>query len=103
MPQSYQLAQTFAPAPDFDERLAALDLSVLRLCSCTGITASTYGRMQRLRTVSRKTAQRIASGFALAHGGINPQTAFSVLFIPLPRVVMDSNPCGRTFHRRNDP
>jgi hypothetical protein len=103
MAQPYELARTFAPAADFDEQLAKLNLDGTYLCTCVGISTSTYTRMQRMRTVSRKTAQRIARGFALVHGRINPNKAFEMLFTARPRVVMDPNPCGRTYHRRKDP
>lgn len=103
MARPYQLAQTFELAPDFDERLAALGLTTLQLCKCVGLTASTCLRLQRLRSVSRKTALLIASGFALAHGAMHPHTALRSLFVARPRVVMEPNPCGRTYRRRDTP
>jgi hypothetical protein len=100
MPQPYQLAQTFAPNPDFDYQLAILDLDVTHLCTCSGVPPSTYVRMRRLRSASRRTAQRIAYGFALAHGSLNPNIAFGMLFTARPRVVMESHSCGH--HRRRN-
>ncbi|MDZ4721434.1 MAG: hypothetical protein SH847_23475 [Roseiflexaceae bacterium] len=102
MPQPYQLAQTFAPTSDFDQQLATLNLDATHLCTCSGVPPSTYIRMRRLRSASRRTAQRIAYGFALAHGAMKPKIAFGMLFTANPRVVMESNSCGR-HHRRNDP
>jgi hypothetical protein len=103
MAKPYELAQTFAPTEDFNEQLATLNLDVTYLCTSLGISTSTYVRMQRMRTVSRKTAQRIAHGFALAHGRINPNKAFGMLFTARPRVVMEPNPCGSNYRRRKDP
>jgi hypothetical protein len=104
MSQPYQLARTYAPHPEFERHLSDLSLDPDQLCRSSGIHPSTYVRMQRLRTASRKTAERLACGFALAHGQIHPRTAFAMLFSPRPRVMMEPAPGDRgVFQRRRAP
>ncbi|GAB4109525.1 MAG: hypothetical protein Fur005_18830 [Roseiflexaceae bacterium] len=103
MPQSYQLAQTYAPVDDFEQQLAALDLSPDQFCQAIGIARITYDRICRNRVASRQTAILVAAGFALAHGSISPVAAMQRLFVPRPRVVMeevDVQNGQRRFRRR---
>ena len=102
MSQSYHLAQTYAPTPDFESCLAGLDVDAEQLCRCAGVHLTTYKRMRKLRTASRTTAKRIACGVALVHGAMHPQVAFGLLFRPNPRVVMERRTGAASFRRRSD-
>lgn len=100
MLQPYQLAQTYAPSPDFDQHLSTLPVEPTILCKGSGVPVRTFERMRRAGRTSRKTAQRIAAGFALVHGSMSPPAAFHLLFRPLPRAIMEPVPETRTHRRR---
>jgi hypothetical protein len=55
--------------------------------------------MLRLRTASRRTAERVACFYALAHGRVGRQAAFALLFVPNPPALMEHDN-GVRQHRR---
>lgn len=98
----YRLAQTYAPTEEFARYMAVLPIEAAQFCKCIGIHPSTFERIQRQRTTSRKTAERVATGFAMIHGSIQPRQAFALLFTPREHVFMDANDDGKGFRRRRD-
>ncbi len=102
MAQSYRLSQTYAPTEEFDQYMAALQIDMDQFCYGIGIHPSTLERIQRLRTTSRKTAQRVSYGFAIIHGAIQPQQAFTLLFTPRAPKFMDLCAISNVFRRRRD-
>ncbi len=100
MLQPYQLAQTYAPTPHFDQHLSTLPVDVFRFCKGSGVPFRTFERIRRAGRTSRKTARRIAAGYALVHGSISPSAAFHLLFVPLPRAIMEPVPETHTHRRR---
>jgi hypothetical protein len=102
MAHPYSLAQTYAPSVDLEMCMAQLAIDPPEFCHLVGIHPSTYERMLRYHTVSRRTAERIAYGFALLHGGISPRAAFTRLFVPRPQVIMEPDDEGNKYRRRRD-
>lgn len=99
MGTTYLLARSYAPNPDFAERIQSMSPDAEAFCRAAGIPASTYLRMLRTGSVSRRTAQRLACYYALADGRVAPKQAFEMLFCPLPQVMMQvSTETGR-YHR----
>ncbi|MDW8213091.1 MAG: hypothetical protein RMJ55_06020 [Roseiflexaceae bacterium] len=100
MPHPYELAQTYAPRPDFEERIAAIAPTPGEFCRLTGLPYATYMRILRLGRTSKRTALRIARVYALANDQITIREALDLLFVPRPRVVMEPVPGTNRFRRR---
>lgn len=102
MPQPYELAQTYAPRPDFAERIAAIAPTPGEFCRLTGLPYATYMRILRVGRTSKRTALRIARIYALANDQVTIREALDLLFMPRPRVVMEPIPGTNRFRRRVD-
>lgn len=102
MPHPYELAQTYAPRPDFAERIAVIAPTPGEFCRLTGLPYATYMRILRLGRTSKRTALRIARIYALANDRITVREALDLLFVPRPRVVMEPIPGTNRFRRRVD-
>jgi hypothetical protein len=102
MPHPYELAQTYAPRPDFAERIAAVAPTPGEFCRLTGLPYATYMRILRVGRTSKRTALRIARIYALAHDQITIREALDLLFCPRPRVIMEPIPGTNRFRRRVD-
>lgn len=100
MPHPYELAQTYAPRPDFEERIAAIASTPGEFCRRTGLPYATYMRILRMGRTSKRTALRIARIYALVNDQITIQEALALLFMPRPRVVMEPIPGTNRFRRR---
>jgi hypothetical protein len=100
MPHSYELAQTYAPRPDFEARIAAIAPTPGEFCRLTGLPYATYMRILRVGRTSKRTALRIARIYALVNDQITIREALDLLFLPCPRVVMEPIPGTNRFRRR---
>ena len=103
MPTSYVLARTYAPASDFAERVSRMSPDAEAFCRAAGIPASTYTRMLRTGSASRRTAQRLACYYALIDGRVAPKVAFDMLFCPRPQVVMQMSAENGRYYRSSRP
>ncbi|MGB9754602.1 MAG: hypothetical protein C0183_22215 [Roseiflexus castenholzii] len=102
MPHPYELAQTYAPRPEFAERIATIAPKPGEFCRLTGLPYATYMRILRVGRTSKRTALRIARVYALANAQITIREALDLLFVPRPRVVMEPIPGTNRFRRRAD-
>jgi hypothetical protein len=99
MAHSYRLAQTYAPRPQFAEHLNCLQIDLSDFCYAIGIHPSTLDRLQIHGSTSRRTAERIAYGFAFMQGRMQPRQAFELLFVAREQVVMEYDESGRNRRR----
>jgi hypothetical protein len=99
MAHSYRLAQTYAPSPQFTEQMSCIQIDLADFCHAIGIHPSTLDRLQSHGSTSRRTAERIAYGFALLHGRMQPRQAFEILFVAREQVVMEYDEQGRNRRR----
>ena len=102
MPYPYELAQTYAPRPDFAERIATIASTPGEFCRLAGLPYATYMRVLRTKRTSKRTALRIARVYALAHDQLTIREALNTLFEPRPRVVMEPIPGTNRYRRRPD-
>ncbi|MFQ3633750.1 hypothetical protein [Roseiflexus sp.] len=102
MPHPYELAQTYAPRPDFEARIAAIAPTPGEFCRLTGLPYATYMRVLRVGRTSKRTALRIAKIYALVNDQVTIREALDLLFMPRPRVVMEPIPGTNRFRRRAD-
>ncbi|ABQ92394.1 hypothetical protein [Roseiflexus sp. RS-1] len=102
MPYPYELAQTYAPRPDFAERIATVAPTPVEFCRLAGLPYATYMRVLRTKRTSKRTALRIARVYALTHDHLTIREALDTLFEPRPRVVMEPVPGTNRYRRRAD-
>ena len=102
MPYPYELAQTYAPRPDFAERIATVAPTPVEVCRLAGLPYATYMRVLRTKRTSKRTALRIARVYALTHDHLTIREALDTLFEPRPRVVMEPVPGTNRYRRRPD-
>ena len=88
--RSYRLARTYAPTLDFEYRIARVCPDTELFFRKAGVAPSTYTRMLRVGTVSRRTAERLVCAYALADGRIDRSTAFAHLFVANPHRVVET-------------
>lgn len=103
MGTSYTLARTYAPSADFSQRIQGMSNNTEAFCRAAGVSQSTYTRMIRTGSASRRTARRLACYYALIDGRVAPQQAFELLFAARPQIVMEVSAATGRYQRTHQP